>query len=321
MPHTDFNGDGRDDIFWQNPTLGLVSNWLGTENGGFLINDGVALQYYLGDYGQLNALGDFNGDGRTDTLWRYDDQIYLVPSALGGATDFVSSVLVARVELTWQVTGTGDFNGDGQDDILWVNSDGRMSNWLSNGNGTFTINDANAMMTLGVERALGVGDFNNDTRDDVVIQYPDGSYGVLWGEANGGFGQSLFSSPQGSWQILGVGDFNGDDRDDILWRNVDTGSISNWLASQDPGDTTFVVNDTFAFQNVPLEWQVVGIGDYNGDGRDDILWRNTDGTISNWLGTETGGWMFNDADAMRSIPQAWQVVPTFNLNPWDFVSA
>ena len=35
---------------------------------------------------------------------------------------------------------------------------------------------------------------------------------------------------------------------------------------------------------VPLDWSIVDThGDYNGDGKSDLLWRHTDGTVSTWL--------------------------------------
>jgi hypothetical protein len=37
---------------------------------------------------------------------------------------------------------------------------------------------------------------------------------------------------------------------------------------------TFAVSDT--------AWSVSDIGDYNGDGRDDILWQGPDGTFALW---------------------------------------
>ena len=72
-------------------------------------------------------------------------------------------------------------------------------------------------------------------------------------------------------------DFNGDGRSDILWRNVD-GQMSNWLGQANGG---FVANNANAAAVVPVAWQIAGTGDFNGDGRDDVLWRNVDGQISN----------------------------------------
>ena len=58
------------------------------------------------------------------------------------------------------------------------------------------------------------------------------------------------------------------------------------------------LNDSNAMVGVSNGWHVVGTGDFNGDGRSDILWQSQTGFISNWLGTATGGWLINDANAL-----------------------
>ena len=75
-----------------------------------------------------------------------------------------------------------------------------------------------------------------------------------------------------------------------------------------------MTNDANAFSNVPTNWSVVGTGDFNGDGRDDILWRSGSGAFSDWLGTASGGFITNDANAFRNVPTNWNVQATGDFN-------
>jgi hypothetical protein len=58
---------------------------------------------------------------------------------------------------------------------------------------------------------------------------------------------------------------------------------------------------------VPTNWQVAGVGDFNGDNRDDILWRSEAGELSDWLGTANGGFTDNAANAWSAVPTVWHV--------------
>ena len=51
------------------------------------------------------------------------------------------------------------------------------------------------------------------------------------------------------------------------------------------------------------------IGDFNGDGMDDILWRSDSGALSDWLGTSTGVFTPNDSAAFTQVSVTWQVQP------------
>lgn len=322
MPRSDFNGDGRDDILWRNTNNGNTSNWLGSESGGFFVNDAAAMD--PGAPGDLIATGDFNGDGRTDTLWRNNSMEYFLSfTALNGAFQFQwTTGFVAEVGPTWQVIGAGDFDGDGLDDILWASSDGRVSNWLSNGDGTFTINDANAMTWALAEWPVqAIGNFDGIGSDDILVRHANGALDVLFGTEDGGFATDYgepITQASLDWQIVGVGDFDGDGLDDILWRNTN-GMVSNWLSRGDAAFAEFVINDANALRAVSLDWIIVDIGDYNGDGRDDIAWRNiTNGAFSNWLANESGGWEINDANAYANAPVDWYIPLLLKGQGWIY---
>ena len=77
---------------------------------------------------------DFNGDGKTDILWRNKSTGQNVVWLMNG-TALSSYLWIDTVaDTNWQIVGTGDFNGDGKTDILWRNkSTGQNVVWLMNG--------------------------------------------------------------------------------------------------------------------------------------------------------------------------------------------
>ena len=155
---------------------------------------------------------------------------------------------------------------------------------------------------------MSFGDFDGDGRTDVLMRdsvgyldlsltYPDGAHFFVWSTG-------FVAHVPTSWSIAGTGDFNGDGRDDIAWRRND-GAFTTWLAQPEPGWVNFVSNDSAALSQVPANWQVAGTGDFNGDGRDDLLWRRDDGAFTSWLGQPNGGFVSNDAHAWNDIPTNW----------------
>ena len=116
------------------------------------------------------------------------------------------------------------------------------------------------------------------------------------------FGQSLQNtSADPSWQIAGVGDFNGDGRADLIWRNSD-GTVTEWLGQANGGFSSNWANFN---TSADPSWQIAGVGDFNGDGRDDLIWRNSGGTIVEWFGQPNGG--FQSGAASYAMPTTWHV--------------
>src|SRR5437667_5515522 len=68
-----------------------------------------------------------------------------------------------------------------------------------------------------------------------------------------------------------LADFSGDGHSDVLWRNTLTGE--NYLYPMN--GTTILAGDGYVRTVADLNWTVAGIGDFDGDGKADILWRNT----------------------------------------------
>jgi hypothetical protein len=83
-----------------------------------------------------------------------------------------------------------------------------------------------------------------------------------------------------NYTVIGTGDFNGDGRGDILWRDS-SGNLGIWLMSCSLSACS--VLQAGAVGNVPSIWTVLGTGDFNGDGKADILWRDSNGNVAIWI--------------------------------------
>ena len=82
----------------------------------------------------MSGLGDFDGDGRADVLWRHaaTGDVWLwrmVGAAIGSLT------YVARVSDTeYRIVGAGDYDGDLRADVLWHHATGgEVWVWRMNG--------------------------------------------------------------------------------------------------------------------------------------------------------------------------------------------
>jgi hypothetical protein len=326
VPHAanDFNGDGCSDILWKHDD-GTVRDWLGQRpNGNFVDNiDNVNI---LSDWSwHAVGTGDFNGDGCVDILWKNDNGT--VRDWLG-QTDGTFKGNIDKVNIlsdwSWQAVGTGDFNGDGYDDILWQNDNGTVRQWLGQSDGSFLGNIAhvNFIPPAGMH-LVGTGDFNGDGRSDILWQSDAGIVTDWLGKLDGSFIDNSSKANieiATTWRVVGTGDFNGDKYDDILWRN-DDGTIREWLG-QDGG--AFVDNVAHVNFIPAVGAQVIGIGDYNGDGRADLLWSNN-GTVTQSLGQLDGSFADNSAYVNITTGTQWHAqdpsVHQFldpGLGAWDY---
>ena len=78
-----------------------------------------------------------------------------------------------------------------------------------------------------------------------------------------------------AWHTAGAGNFDEDETTDILWFNEGSGTIRIWLMGDRAGRDEF---------DVPLAagWVIAGIGDFNGDGRDEIAIWNQSSRLEIW---------------------------------------
>jgi Bacterial Ig-like domain (group 3)/FG-GAP-like repeat len=309
----DVNGDGKVDLIVANGcqsssqcTNGDVGVLLGNGDGTFQ----SATSYSSGGVVASSvAIADVNKDGKADLV--VANQCADSTCTSGGV-----SVLLGNGDGTFQLgqsyaTGgvtavavvVGDFNGDRKIDLAVANQcqssgscTGNVGVLLGNGNGTFQA--AQSYASGGhLAVSLATGDFNADHKIDLVVANQcqsgscnNGNAGVLLGKGDGTFqpAQSYASGGNNTAAVV-VGDLNGDGRADLVLTNQcqASGSCTDGTASVllGKGDGTFQVAQNYLSDGVLAS--SVGVGDWNRDGKADLVIVNQCQTSSSCVGIVT----------------------------------
>ncbi len=168
---------------------------------------------------------------------------------------------------------TGDFNGDGKTDLLVGDS--------STGEYYVDILRYGALAesaTLAFDPALGapifhIADFNADGNDDILAYFEAGGACqlVLMNGSNIVENTKILDSVSGDWMLLAAADFDADGKAELLWR----------AGSKDELAMLFCDGVTIeGFKPVKIDgspnrkgWSLAQVGDFNADGKHDLLWR------------------------------------------------
>ncbi|MBF0634165.1 MAG: FG-GAP repeat protein [Nitrospinae bacterium] len=317
-PISDFDGDGKSDIVFRDVASGQTAVWMMngasvTSNALTSTNAGV----YTSTTGwQAQGIGDFDGDGKNDLLWRDAESGQVAVWMMNGVDVVTSAMTSLNPGAGWLVQGIGDFDGDGKSDILWRDaSTGQTAIWFMSG-ATVT-SSSNTNVSAGAYTATagwqvhGVGDFNGDNKSDILWRQIETGRTAIWfmsgaskvGGKHTSVQAGAYTSTTG-WQIHGVGDFNGDGKADILWRNAESGGTVVWFMNGVKRTGRANTSVQLGAYTSATGWHVQAVGDFDGDGKSDVLVRYAGtGQTYVWLmngAVVTGDWTSVNAGAYDS---------------------
>jgi len=290
-------------ILWREHTNGRNSLWF--MNGTTRLPESGVLPTVSDLNWVVVGTGDFDGDGRTDFLWRHQRLGYNVIWFMTG-TSLVPDVQYAMTiaDTRWMVVSVRDFDRDGKADILWRHENGRNSLWFMDGAARRPESGVLPTVTDPDWTVAGSGDFDADGTADILWRHRRLGYNVVWFLSGTSLVPAVAYAMTVStgWNIVGTGDFDGDGKTDILWRH-ENGRNSLWFMdgiTRRPESAVLpTVSDT--------EWTVAGLGDLDADGKLDILWRHLI-TGSNEIWFMNGTVLVPDRQVMTTVDAGWDVV-------------
>jgi|GEM_PF-1843650 len=277
--------------------------------------------------------GGFSGGGSTEVLSRNAEGTVTMVDTTTGQSQEIGNLDRDK----WEIMGSDDYNKDGTPDLLLQDRETGtvyIANDVSTGVSGDSVEQTGTVLGIvsdGYELA-GVGNFNGSSFPGALLTAPEqvsgesksvglacwtldenfnmtpgwlGSMVTTWDgdgfkidPADMGADDATINAKYYSFELIGVGDFNGDGTDDIMIRNNMPQTAEGRTITGSGDVFVFLTGtDISGYQAVnvaytgcaPDPWRIAGIGDFNGDGIDDVLLENTsDGMIASWLLDNTG---------------------------------
>jgi hypothetical protein len=173
---------------------------------------------------------DFNGDRKSDLIWRHDSGA--ICAWFMNGTNYSSGTFLnpGSTDPSWKVCATGDFDGDGKVDLVWRHTSGAIYFWFMDGINFKSGSFGNPNQADPSWKIVGVEDFNQDGKPDLVWRHDSGAICVWFMNGVNILSSSFFnpSSTDPSWKIVCVQDFNQDAKPDLVLRH-DSGALCVWF--------------------------------------------------------------------------------------------
>lgn len=317
----DVNNDGLKDIVIAtehesfNPLSNSIFVYLQSDAGSFgdpiRYDSGVSVDTYLDELESV-AIGDVNGDGRSDVVYSHPDGIgLLLQNSEGTLASFeVIPGSGAGEYVPYQVR-VGDVNNDQRDDVVAI-----YKGYFSKNVDIFLQNDIGSLegpiiyTSLhdgGWDDSLVLDDANNDGLTDIVILSGrlnfESDVSILYQQSDNTMGDVVGYPAIQSTSIdagdLAIGDVNSDGINEVL-ATLDSLPSKLLVYEQSHTGELAVPDDYQAVYSSQSSAGPIGVGDVNGDGRNDVIVMHRREGVGVHLQREDGTLMESQAFSVAS---------------------
>ncbi|MBT2453200.1 RICIN domain-containing protein [Streptomyces sp. ISL-43] len=243
-------------------------------------------------------------DVRTDDLGAWIGQVRQITPAVR---------LQSLVPNVSKVMTTGDFNRDGRTDVAAVTTDGNLHTFAGRPDGTFEYGRPLWKADGSWNSAAKIigGDFNGDGYADIASVWSNGVLRLYTGQSDGTLaaGKQMWVDDNFNWNgMLQLTRFKADNsgRDGLLaiWSAGNKGDLYSYATGPDgrlSGPSTKMWPDS-SWQSM----QKVVTGDFNNDGRDDVVTLAGDGQLLRFSRSASGGL---DSSVAMWPDKSWNGMP------------
>ena len=200
-------------------------------------------------------------------IWQFSNTNFIRPAPISISFKAASTEVVASY----------DVDNDNDLDFLVRDSSHRLSLWYVQDNQVFSgTNFARDRFIPRNANIVGFGDLNSDSKADLVWQ--DANSVHVW-FLNGKIVTSEQIIPSLNAELIAIHDYNTDGNPDFLWLNPDRTLQVSYMQG------TSLLYSQYINGNQPVAkgWQLAGLADFNGDGKDDFLWEHVSGRVAVWF--------------------------------------
>jgi len=175
--HSDFNGDGKNDILWRNSGHGGNVIWF--------MDEDIRVSYYnILSVSDLNwsiaTTGYMDDDGKSDIVWQNNDTGALLVWYMNGGERKSYNYLPTQEDLNYELKVVGDFDEDGIADLLFRDKQsGELLVWIMSENEIANSVKLSNYLDSSWE-LVSAKDFNSDGYLDLLYHNSSDGTNIVW---------------------------------------------------------------------------------------------------------------------------------------------